>query len=163
MHCASTRTDDESAQLGEAAFEGGPGEHRALHTHRELRNARERHRIFQHLGVAHATAARAHQLSERLNAALEVNARQPRGEPGENGCGCLRNAASLALPSEAGYDTRVIDPDTQSDLVAAGRVAVEALGVERLDQPLTIAPLGVLENELLVQAGQRVAHASTPK
>lgn len=65
-------------------------------------------------------------------------------------------------PPESGDDA-VFDFDAHPDLVAARGVSVEALCVEVVDQTFAVAPLRVLEDQLLVEPVECAAHDCTPK
>src|SRR5206468_7947462 len=77
-------------------------------------------------------------------------------------CRGLADRAALALPAELG-DRAVGQPHAQGHLVAAGRVDVVHLGVERLGQPAVVRVLVVIEDDLLVHALHRGGHANTSR
>ena len=69
-----------------------------------------------------------------------------------------------AAPGERGDPVGAgLQRDLQGDLIAAGRVAFEAHGIRVLELAEPGAELRVVENDLLVQAGEGVAHEVSPK
>ena len=141
-----------SGGLVQGVGEGGPAQERALHPGGVLGDAGEGHAVAEE-----SSSPGSWPLLVSI-ARIASNDSRASGTVAGHLLGEDRRAATLIEQPSASYDrsrtTVAVRVDAEGHLVAAGRVDVVHLGVERLAQARTVGPLGVLEDELLVEVHQ---------
>ena len=131
-------------------LERHPAQQSALHPRRVPGDAGERDPVAEHVLVRLDLAAALRHLLERVQHREAVLDGLADDEVGEHRRRRLADRAAERLVGDVG-DGAALQPHPQRDLVAAGRVDLVRLGVERLAQPRAVRGAVVIQDDLLVQ------------
>jgi hypothetical protein len=148
--------------LGGRVLPRHPGEQRALHARGELGDTGERDAVLEDVLVGLHLSLALHELEEGLVDLHRLVDGLADHEVGQHGRRRLGDGAAHGVVGHVLHHA-VGQVDAQRHLVAAGRVDVVHLGLERVAQALVVRVLVVVQDDLLVERVEVGAHPSTLK